>query len=457
MGGLSRRATVLKQAEQEGPLLTIDGGDLFWKGGRLQPENLWAQRIKAELLAEDMMALGLDAWVPGEADWKIGVETVLGLVERYNLPAVAGNLVCGEQSFPGYVRIERAGRSIGVVGVVDTVVDGCTTSDPVVAAQRAVEELGQVDVLLGVFHGSADLDGRILREVEGFDFFFNGHTAQRSVSPREVNGAWFLGAGSRGKLLGHLQLTWRENGQGDWMASSQTEALERRLRRFEERAESSQKELDALSEGQDRSTLERRVAHYQTQVQTLAQELGERMATEGSNRSFTHTLIELDRTIGDSPETQARVVSALRSIEDAAGSEGSAVEPLTGGPFLGSEACLACHPGPAAQWKTTSHSHAMQTLVDLNRSMDPDCYSCHATGAHHPEGPTLPGQVGERLANVGCESCHGPGAEHARNPIGTMDASTSAESCVTCHDGVQDGGRFDLESYLPKVVHSATN
>ena len=456
MGGLSRRATILTQAESEGPVLTLDGGDLFWKGGDLQPENLRTQQIKADLLAEDMMALGLDAWVPGEADWKVGVDFVLDLVERREVPVLAGNLVCGDRHFPGHRRIERAGRSIGVVGVVDTVVEGCTTSDPLVAAREAVASLGEVDVLIGVFQGSAELDGRILREVEGFDFFFNGHTAQRSANPREVNGAWFLGAGSRGKLLGHLQLSWRDNGIGPWTTSSQTEALERRLERFEERAASSRLQLDALEPTQDRSTLERRVAHYEAQAKKLSQELNEQKAQGQSSRTFRHSLVELNRSVPDSPETQARVASALQQIEVAAGTDGEAVEPLTGGPFLGSEACAGCHPSQTAQWKTTSHSRAMQTLLDLNRSMDPDCYACHATGAHHPEGPTLPGHVGERLANVGCESCHGPGAGHAQNPIGTMEAAESLQSCVTCHDGKQDGGRFDFETYLPKVIHSAT-
>jgi cytochrome c553 len=34
-----------------------------------------------------------------------------------------------------------------------------------------------------------------------------------------------------------------------------------------------------------------------------------------------------------------------------------------------------------------------------------------------------------------------------------MVASASLESCVTCHDGKQDGGRFDPATYIPKVLH----
>ena len=436
-------------------MVVVDGGDLFWKGGPLQPENLRVQRLKANLLAEDMMATGLDAWVPGEADWAIGVQTVLDIVDLHKLPVVAGNLECGGRRFPRHLRIERAGRSIGVVGVVEAAVEGCVVSDPVKAAREGVAELGEVDVLVGVFQGSANLDGQVLREVEGFDFFVNGHTAQQSVNPREVNGAWFLGSGSRGKLLGHLELNWREDGKGPWTTSSRVEAVERRLERFRERSEVSRRELAALGEEDDPATLERRVAHYDAQSDKLEQELEELRIAARSNRSFRHSLVELDRSVEDSPETQARVAATLQAIESGGPALGDTVEPLVGGPFLGSETCMGCHPTQTAQWKTTSHARAMQTLVDLNRSMDPDCFACHATGAHHPEGPTLPGQVGERLAHVGCESCHGPGSDHVKNPVGSMDASASLESCVTCHDGKQDGGRFDPETYIPRILHSS--
>ena len=43
----------------------------------------------------------------------------------------------------------------------------------------------------------------------------------------------------------------------------------------------------------------------------------------------------------------------------------------------------------------------------------------------------------------------------AADPGGVdMVSSPSESTCITCHDGVKDEGRFDLSTYLPKVQHS---
>ena len=141
-----------------------------------------------------------------------------------------------------------------------------------------------------------------------------------------------------------------------------------------------------------------------------------------------------------------RDIAALEQVA-AAGVDAAA------GPYVGSATCQGCHPAEFAQWKATPHARAWDTLAA--RSMDPACFSCHSTGSFHPQGPQSAAEVGV-LKNVGCESCHGPGRDHAgstatdhRPGLAVVDQVT----CVQCHDGVQDEGRFDYASYLPRVVH----
>ena len=75
------------------------------------------------------------------------------------------------------------------------------------------------------------------------------------------------------------------------------------------------------------------------------------------------------------------------------------------------------------------------------------------TGAFHPKGVSHPTMVGE-LTDVGCEACHGPGKAHAASPTTVkLQASPGIEVCTQCHDGVQDEGRFDAETYLSRVRH----
>ena len=131
----------------------------------------------------------------------------------------------------------------------------------------------------------------------------------------------------------------------------------------------------------------------------------------------------------------------------------STVSAIANGPFAGSSACTGCHADQAKQWSSTAHAHAWATLVKTNNERDRACFSCHVTGALHPDGPQDPGAVAG-LESVGCEACHGPGKAHAANPPAVeMIAAPGVERCVGCHDGKQDGGRFDPLTYLPQVVH----
>ena len=67
---------------------------------------------------------------------------------------------------------------------------------------------------------------------------------------------------------------------------------------------------------------------------------------------------------------------------------------------------------------------------------------------------TVPGGAVAGLEAVGCEACHGPGKAHvAKPPTVEMIAKPDVSVCVDCHDGKQDGGRFDHATYLPKVTH----
>jgi len=428
----------------------VDGGDLFWKGSALAEERIGQQREKAQLMIEAMSLIGLDAWVPGEADWQLGTEWVLELAADHQVPVLAGNLKCGEQVFPGHRLVERAGRRIGFVGVVDYTVEGCSLSDPAAAAKEAASALGEVDLMVGIFHGKAELDGEMLEAVPDIDFFFNGHTGQSQANPRQVKGAWFLGTGRRGKHIGRLALEWTSDG-GDWVSESAQVGLETRLVRYKTRIETSQVELVTAESERDKTRLQRRIEHHQKQLVKIQEELEqlERSAVDGN--SFRHSLVDLDRSIEDHGPTAALVAGAKERIE-AAAIEGAAQGRKSQLPFVGSETCRACHVEQYAQWKETDHARAWATLVSERRSMDADCFACHVTGAHHPKGPQFPTHVGS-LIDVGCEACHGPGERHLTQPVGTMTATSALGTCTDCHDGVKDEGRFDPETYIPQVSH----
>ena len=120
--------------------------------------------------------------------------------------------------------------------------------------------------------------------------------------------------------------------------------------------------------------------------------------------------------------------------------------------FAGAHSCVPCHRPQHLQWSTTGHASAYQSLMDEKRHMDQECYSCHVTGAGHPDGQR-PADVGP-YRDVQCETCHGPSRAHTLDPVGVKPIKVpTKETCVECHDGVRDEGRFDWASYLPRVSH----
>jgi hypothetical protein len=76
--------------------------------------------------------------------------------------------------------------------------------------------------------------------------------------------------------------------------------------------------------------------------------------------------------------------------------------------------CAFCHPSVHADWRTTAHSHALETLEAVGQGSNPACLPCHTVGFGEPGG-YIDRATTNALAGVQCESCHGPGRAHVSN------------------------------------------
>ena len=120
--------------------------------------------------------------------------------------------------------------------------------------------------------------------------------------------------------------------------------------------------------------------------------------------------------------------------------------------YVGAAVCAACHPDAATTWRTSSHAHALDALVDRQSAHNPRCVGCHVTGYG------LGGYRGEaELAGVGCEACHGPGSGHAANPVtaGTTPYGAlpdGAAACVACHTA-ETAPDFQFLSAWARIQH----
>lgn len=126
--------------------------------------------------------------------------------------------------------------------------------------------------------------------------------------------------------------------------------------------------------------------------------------------------------------------------------------PKPGALYLGSPTCAACHPQEAAQWQSSAHAHALDTLMARQKGYDPACLACHTTGFGRPGGFARHADDGH-LAGLGCEACHGPGSLHVAAPapgFGALKADGS--SCTGCHTA-ENSPDFSWKEYWPQIAH----
>jgi hypothetical protein len=120
-------------------------------------------------------------------------------------------------------------------------------------------------------------------------------------------------------------------------------------------------------------------------------------------------------------------------------------------PFAGSEACAKCHAGAFSSWHHSAHSRALQSLVKVGESRDPECVKCHVTGFEVTSGfrsvQATPG-----LANVSCESCHGSGVLHGKSPKKVRLPKVDQKQCIKCHT-VDQSPNFIFRDYWAKILH----
>ncbi len=434
----------------------MDAGNFAWKTHRIAPARLEQQRRKARLQLDAFALAGIDAVLVGEGDVALGPAWLVEQAAAAGVPLVASNLRCeGVDAFPPAQRVERGGRVVALVGALDpgaAVPEGCTVSPPGPALKSATEALGAVDLVIALSRLPAAGDEAIAQEVPQIDLFVGGG---HSGGPVAAGGAARIELPAQAKALGVATLRLVPGARG-FAAADPRAALQEKRDRMAERLEMARKQVDAAKDAEARARAERRVAFYEAELPKMDAEIAAvPPAAGGARHGLELRAIGLGADLPDHPATAALVAAAKADIEAiearaAAASPGGAP---TGGAFAGSAACLGCHPGPAAQWSATPHARAWDTLVAAQRQLDLDCWSCHATGAGHPDGPQRPADVGA-LAGVGCEACHGPGAAHASAPAQVrMRTDPPVEVCTGCHDGDRDGGRFDLGAYRPRVVH----
>jgi hypothetical protein len=189
---------------------------------------------------------------------------------------------------------------------------------------------------------------------------------------------------------------------------------------------------------------------------------------------FFNTLVEVVQTLPVVPEVTA-FITAYKAELGASSSIVVGSQPVTAPvrvSYQAAESCKSCHAKEYAQWKTTRHATAINSLIKKNSVDKAECIKCHVTGYKDDNGFTEMSKT-SHMANVQCEACHGPAHQHVaeqrrleimRNMAKSDEEKAKfvarikpnvkfdAEFCKKCHDAANDKN-FNFDRAIRKVNH----
>lgn len=447
-------------------MLQVDAGDMLFGRTTVSPKEAQQRKIKGELLIEASAKMGVHGLTVGEGDLVFGADWLVRMAEKHGANYVSANVVrsdTGELLFPES-RIASVGdKRIGITGLtgVDITLKDGRAEDPIAALGRVVPKLKaeKVDHIVLLAHTGLDEARLLSQQVPGIDLVFVGHSRRHQEDPIIQGSTAIFEAGSRGKHVGEVRITFKEGGSG-WAdeagrdrALKQKQQLERQVRRYEEQIA-----------GEDNPSARSRLERVLTFSKRKLDQLVVPPPDDGKGHRVAGRRVPMNRDIEDHEEIGALVDSYLALLGP--GNSGNKVRDALAkadirtvevrdsyGDFTMARSCMGCHPAEHKDWMSTPHSRAYASLVKEQRHFDLDCWSCHVTGAKAKGGPTGPGDVGP-LKNVQCEACHGPGRKHvASQKKEDIQRTPTEATCVACHTEEQTEGRFVYGEYLPKVDH----
>lgn len=334
--------------------------------------------------------------------------------------------------------------------------------EPVAALnQDAIQaELGKADLQVVLVHGPRELAEAVARGVPGVDIVVMGgefHNAERGrvgTAPAQLSTehgeVWLLEPGDRAQSISHLTLSIAPSvAEGElppkWTLQPSTKQRQAELDRLEAK----------LAKFADNPSADASfIARLEADRDALKAQLADPSVPEDVALAVIPAQTKVNCRL---PEDEA-AQTALHDYDGWVAEQNQkrfagvkAPEVAKGqAHYAGIEACGDCHEEAVAQWKTTVHAGAYETLVVANKQFDLSCVGCHVTGFREPGGSEV--VENEGLTSVQCEQCHGPGSLHVEDPTpDNIVREAPMTVCLTCHTE-DHSDTFDYEAYLRDVL-----
>lgn len=293
------------------PVLVLDAGNALFKSSTPGAPQ---ERERAELLLEQMSAMGTEAMAVGARDLTLGTDflTKAGKGEK-KLKLLSANLVDagGKRLFPASTVVTVGGVKFGLVGLSPegpvATQQGVVGQPPVPAAiteARRLREKEKVDVVV-VLAAVPYMEALKLSKEAGnsMDFIVQSHEGRSAGVAQRNDYATLIPPGERGRQLARLELS--VEGKGPFVDLTETERAKEQVRILDTNIRQAKERLATLKDESARAALGEAVASFESRRKALLAQTGGR--TEGLGRSHRLSYTSLGPEVGDDPELKKRV------------------------------------------------------------------------------------------------------------------------------------------------------
>jgi len=448
MGGLSRKATLIKttQEKQDIPSLLVDSGNLLFNKTSLSTQSA-QKRLTAETILEIYQSMGFGGVAVGPYDLAAGLEFLLAS-QKNGFPWLSANLLDKDKKplfHPSLIQTV-GDLKIGLIGLTGKT----TRPNPLITLApyqdvlpQEVKTLAkQTDFVILLSSLTQKENTEISARFDAVNLIVTAIKNNGNSRPKLINNTLVCQTRAQGKVQGVLTInpgnhsTWAQDDK------KQLFALRNRLGSYDWQL----KRLKKHGSTPENKTKIQQLANKKKKVMKQLDHLKEQIAYKEMNNLhdaiFQAQFLSLKGNVPQDAAISKQIIALKYKIKNhnkkIRKEQKSIRERKKLSPLVGFKVCEECHEEQVQAWQKSGHANAYTTLVQKEQNFNLDCLGCHVTTATNPQHLTDTEkqalfQLGETLRLVGCESCHGPGRAHAADPETVPPIKISENTCLQCH------------------------
>ena len=292
-------------------MLALDAGNALFKLTTVEGDP--RARERAQLLLEQMDAMGTTAMAVGARDLSLGTDFLLQGMKGRKMKLLSANLVGakGKPLFAASTVTSVGGVKFGLVGVspeggvaTQAGVVGRPALPAALAEARRLREKEKVDVVV-VLAAIPYLNAITLAEQAhgAIDFILQSSNGQNSSVPPRNDSAALVGSGDRGRQVIRLALS--VEGGGPFVDLTEADRARQNLKIIDTNLEQSRQSLAAAKDPTVRRTWEENITNFESRRQTLLQQI--EASKGGTRRTQTYSVLPLGAEVASDPDVKQKV------------------------------------------------------------------------------------------------------------------------------------------------------